>query len=321
MEAAVPQCRVRLSQRDHPAIHLLERRARVPRHRAAVFRLALAAKPLLVAVEHARHAGERHLQQHRKLHPLGFPAAEREEPAHIVAVEQVELGEEGVFVIAQQQGGHIRIEGLCVHRLLGKKPAAVAAEIVVHRGVEHVAAEIMRGIFPYLADDERIALRRLDGSAERAQETVVQLVRHVQPPAVHVKLSHPVRADVAEILPEEGVGGVRFRHIGDVRKAGIAGQLPGGRQARRLGQRVEAGIVPRSPPLFQHVAEEGMIAAHMIEYAVENDPDAERVRAADKIPEIVLGAHVRIDAIIIQRIVPVVRSRREDRVQVNAVEA
>ena len=101
----------------------------------------------------------------------------------------------------------------------------------------------------------------------------------------------------------------------------IAGQLPGGGQARRLRQRVEAGIVPRSPPLFQHVAEEGMIAAHMIEYAVENDPDAERVRAADKIPEIVLGAHVRIDAIIIQRIVPVVRSRREDRVQVNAVEA
>ena len=59
----------------------------------------------------------------------------------------------------------------------------------------------MGGVFPDLPDDDGIRLCRLYRGTERAEETVVQLVRHVQPPAVDVEFLYPVSSHIAEILP------------------------------------------------------------------------------------------------------------------------
>ena len=118
-----------------------------------------------------------------------------------MTVQQIQLGKQGVFPVAQQQSGNVGIEGFRIHRFLREKSAAIPAEIVIHRGIHHIPVQIMGGVFPDLPDDDGIRLCRLYRGAEGAEEAVVQLVRHVQPPAVDVKLPYPVDADVAEILP------------------------------------------------------------------------------------------------------------------------
>ena len=192
---------MRLAQGDQAAVDILQRVRFSPRHRLAVLAFAQAAKPLFVPVKHAGHTGEGHLQQHRQLHFVDIFPAQRQIPADVMAVQQIQLGKQGVFPVAQQKGGNIGIEGFRIHRFLREKSAAIPAEIVIHRGIHHIPVQIMGGVFPDLPDDDGIRLCRLYRGTEGAEEAVVQLVRHVQPPAVDVKLPYPVDADVAEILP------------------------------------------------------------------------------------------------------------------------
>ena len=128
----------------------------LPCHRLAVFLFTKTTKPLFISIKHTGHTGKGHLQQHRQFHFVYTPTAQRQITADIMAVQQIQLGIQGIFTIAKQKGGNICVKDFRADRFLSKKSAGVSAKVIIHSRIQHIAIQVMRRVFPNLSNDECI---------------------------------------------------------------------------------------------------------------------------------------------------------------------
>ena len=98
-------------------------------------------------------------------------------------------------------------------------------------------------IFPHLTDNQRIRFRRLDCCTESPQETIIQLIRNIQPPTVNIKLPNPVGTHITEVLAQIRICCIGFRHVGNIRETGILWIFVGFRDLWILWELIEARVV------------------------------------------------------------------------------
>ena len=153
------------------------------------------------------------------------------------------------------------------------------AEVVVHRGVEHVPAQpVPRGL-PHLADEQDVGIYGLYGAAEGPPEAVVHLAGHIEPPAVYAELLHPVPAHGAEIVPDLAVRRVQLRHHALIGVAGIRGVgLPVLRALHGEAQAVKPRAAARALLVLYHVLKGAEVPAAVVEHAVDYNADAPGVQ-------------------------------------------
>ena len=66
---------------------------------------------------------------------------------------------------------------------------------------------------PVLSDDEGLRVLGQYRLPERPEKPVGNLVRHIQPPAVHAKISHPVHCHTGEIAYNFRIARIQLWHI------------------------------------------------------------------------------------------------------------
>ena len=219
--------------------------------------------------------------------------------------------------------------------------------------VEPVAGEPLGRLVPDLADDVGL---RVDGAAAAAEllpeRLVADLGRHVQAPAVDAEAQpvlgdartgtrgppgssvlslgsagRPHHASVAQ-APDGLVAARVVGHAGDAARRGRrpdrsatdragTGRVP----SSAAGSRVEPVAVRRPAAVLQHVVERPEAAPGVVEHAVEHDPDAAGVRRVEQLAQGRVAAEQRVHLEVVVRVVAVVRRRREDRRQVQRVDA
>ena len=353
LELAVGEHRQRLSDGDGVAedIEAVTTPA-APREGRAVVRVAQALEAQLVAVVHARHARQRHLQQHgepqaahgkRRLalveaerlalglgHRVGVGcvAEHRVETLTVVAAQQVERAVERVarVVLAQllQAGG--QLVGTDMAADVVKKPCA---QRIVHHAVELLALEVLaelavgklvRRVLPHLADEHGVVLLGHRGGLDLGDELVGELVGHVHAPAARAgaqPFAHDAVLAAHELVERLAVVAVA-RHVLVAPPAGVGSVLIEGKPVgiRRLDA-VLVGLPCTGAGVVLVAVEVHRVAAAVVPHAVENHRDAHLGGLVAQAPEVLLGTQHRIDVQVVGRIVAVITLRLEDRVEVD----
>ena len=225
---------------------------------------------------------------------------------------------------AQHVGGvifrqrHHALAELCAVVL----PADIAqdrlAPRVVHHAVQlavckipppHAVGFLIGRVLPHLAEQDRLGVQLPDAPAQAEDERVRQLVDHVQPEAIRAQ-RQPIRGHAVRI-PDDVVH-IRRLELIDARKRRDAPPA-----------RVNIGIVLEREPaavggicVVDGTLKIRAAAADVGEYAVQHDPHAKLMRRGAQSGEIILRAEHRVDALIIIRVVAVIRPRHEDGVEI-----
>ena len=277
-----------------------------------------AGEPALVAVEEHRHAGMGEQEQRRQPEPTLIPAALGEEARNIVAVDEIELRLLYATPVAYQQ----LLDPL--HELPGAEPSAgkkvvdCKGEVIIHGRIELLSIEEGTGVIPDLSYEHCVGFECTDLAAEGAPKVVVNLVCHVQPPAVDVELPYPVQAHVYEVSSRLRIACVELGHAPDIGKALVIGQGGG-------AQREGLGIIPvpvaRALAVFDQVAEGEEVRAAVIKNAVEHEAHPALVAAGYQLPEVILAAETGVDLKVVDGVILVRAVGGKNRRQVDAVEA
>jgi len=303
--------------RDLPQLALQGLQA-IPGDGVAAGRLVAAGQAQLVAVVDARRAGQRHLAQRRQPERTGVFPGHGQEARRVVAAQQIKLGLHDLPVVERDRFLDLAGEAFRVQRHDLIRPVMQAAERlppevadgrageqVVHHRVELVAGQPAPGREPDLADDVRLRVGGLDPSPELPPElVVVDLLRHVQPPAVRAE-AHPVLRHTPDKLAHGGRPGVELGQGGQVppgRVIGLADAVGFDREVVE-GEPVQVGGM--LPALQGHVELEEA-ATGVVEHAVNHDADAARVGGVQQGAERLIPAQQRIDMTVIMGVVAVV---------------
>ena len=196
------------------------------------------------------------------------------------------------------------------------------AEIVVHRGIEHIAVQPVLGALPNFTDQETVRLCFFHCCAKSAPEGIVDLACHVQPPAVDIEFAHPVLAHVAKIADDLRVFGVRLGHHPLIAEA-LVGRVfvACGRTLHWELQPVEPVFVCRGFTLFDNVLKGKEVPSHMVKHTIDDHPHTQRVACAYQVAEILVCSKTGVDVEIVDQVVLVVFTCDENRVNINAVKA
>jgi hypothetical protein len=89
---------------------------------------------------------------------------------------------------------------------------------------------------------------------------------------------------------------------------------------KRVALNVEPIQIRRFLSVFQDMVERPEAAAGVVENAIQNDPDACRVSFIEQLAQGFVPAQQRIDLKVIKRMIAVIGSGREDRVQVQGID-
>ncbi len=297
--------------------------------------LLTAAQPDLVTVVDAGSAGVSHLEQDGELEGGLVATHQRDEAGHIVAVQEVELGQ-GDFMrvqVEQAVGSLHKPPGVQhfgvwqAHEALGHLPGDAPApekaqaqlgELVVHHRVELVPLEPALGLPGDLANQVCFGVGGLHHLAELLPEgVVVDLERDVQPPAVD-PLVDPVASDLHDKTADLGVAGVELGQGRQVVPAVIRGVACVGAQ----------GKVPHIPPVhiwgsgaqFQQVVELEETAAGVVEDTIQHDAHPPPVGLIQQGVERPVSAQDGIDPVIVVGVIAVVGGGLEDGVKVDGGE-
>ena len=353
LEVAIGEHRQRLADSDavaHDVEAVLAPAA--PREGPAVKGVAQALEAQLVAVIHARHARQRHLQQHgepqaahrqaglalgqlvrralRLAHGVGVGrvAQHGKEALAVVAAQQVQTAVERlarvVLVQLFQAGDELGGADAVAHEV--EKPGAHG---VVHHAVELLALEVLaqhpvgglvRRVLPDLADKHAVFLLGKNGVLDLGDELVGELVGHIHAPTrragAQPLADHAVLA-ADQLMVVLGVRAVR-RHVLVAPPAGVGAVVVESEPVRVLALLAVLVGLPRAWLLEVLVTVEvDGVAAAVVPHAVENNGDAHLGGLVAQAAERRLVAQHRIDAQVVGRVVAVVARRLEDRVEVD----
>ena len=190
-------------------------------------------------------------------------------------------------------------------------------EGIIHDPVVFVAAKPGVRIVPVFRDENDIRLRTLDLCPEPPPEHVGNFVRHVQTPAVDPVFFDPIFPDGDEIFLRGGRIRVNFGHIGTTRKMFVIPLF----RVRFIAADEKPVVILRFPALFDHIAENRVLFAAMVENGVEDNAHPARVRLGRKAAESLVAAKHGIDAEIVADVVFVVGTRLEYRREVQRIDA
>ena len=229
-------------------------------------------------------------------------AAEPAEALGIVAVERVIEPQRRFPRIEREHPVEPVIELRGRYPILCEPVRGGVPEEIVHRAVEPVGGEQPVRVRPRFAEQERFRVFLFDRVGEMLPELRGRFVRHIQPPAVDVKVAYPVLADRDEIIPRSGVRQIDLRHPFVVADAVVIFQLFVHREALRE----KPGGIAGAFAVSHHILKRRPVVPAVVEYAVEQHPQPELVGRADKLREIVLRAEGGVDVEIIHGVVLVV---------------
>ena len=222
-------------------------------------------------------------------------------------------------------GGDQAGAALLVHGVIqGVRPEegqARAREVVVHDRVELVALQPAVRVPPDFPDDVGVRVDGLHTAAELLPETVVvDLVGHVQPPAVDAE-PDPVLGDLPQELAHGGVVGIEFGQGAVAPPRGVIGRAGVVVGLQRPGVHVKPVLVSAVRPLFQQVVELKEAPAAVVEHAVQHHPDAPAVGLVDQVAQGLVAAQHGVDLVVVVRVVTVVTGGLKHRAEVNGVHA
>ena len=205
-----------------------------------------------------------------------------------------------------------------------------AAEHVVHDGIHLVAEQelapcavalLVARVLPDLADNERLGIFLLGGSAQVLHKLIRQLVGDVQSPAgiaqPHIFADNAVLAVDVFIEGRRGLNDLRQRIEAPpalVVVRPFVELVPS--EIRRILIAVSAALAISAGTVEIHT-----VRAGMGEYAVVDHMDTAFFRFGAEVFEILLGAEDRVDMGVIAGIVAVVGIRFKNRVEVDTAHA
>ena len=121
--------------------------------------------------------------------------------------------------------------------------------------------------------------------------------------------------NAGKILHHIRLAGIKFWHIVDKRKGKIIPPL------RRMGLRIDRPAVHAKPvvvaglrSLFQHILPERALCPAMIKYRIDHHAKSERMRLLNQRLQFFLRADIRLHAVVVDRVVPVVGIRPQNRI-------
>ena len=307
-------------------------------------RIGSAAHRKLVPVVDGRGARHGQLDQGRDPEQDRILAEDRHGARRIVAPEQVVLDRSCLGSVdgeVPDQGigecGTVQVHEIVPIVLLARGEAMVEmgsadetkdrhGERVIHQGIEAIAGQPFGRIDPDLADQIGLRVDRPDPGAElRPERRVLDVLRHVKPPSVDAEPG-PVLDDLHQVLADRRMLHAQLRQPGHVPPGSIA--TPAGFPAQVLVHQhapaavedivvqVEPVPVGRGAARFNDVLKRPEPPTGMVEDAIEDHPDAALVGAVQELAEGRVPAEQRVDRHEIAGVVPMVRGRGEDRVQV-----
>ena len=309
----------------------------VPGHGAAAVGVGTAGQPDLVAVVQAggTHIGE--------LEGQGQPvrrvvaAHHADEAGSVVAVEQVHLGLHDLGGVQLRHLQHPPGKGRSIQRLdmpgaaglvhavvQGTRPEVGQAgpgEGIVHHRVELVSGQPAPRVAPDLAHDVGVGIDGLHAPPELLPEgVVVDLVGHVQPPAIDTKL-HPAFGHPPQELAHRLGTRIELgqRPVAPPRRVVGGPGVVVGRERKRPGvEPVQVGAVLA---LLQQVAELKEAARGVVEYPVQHHLHAAPVRRVNQLAQRVVAAQHRVHHRVVVGVVAVVAGRLKHRAQVQGIHA
>ena len=247
--------------------------------------------------------------QHVHLDQRDRPRVERQHSFDLVAERAAPQRPE-----AEAAGPVLLGEGLAA-----EEAEADAGEEVVHHGVRLVATQPPMGLVPDFAHDVRLGVRGLDSPPKLAPElVVVNLRRHIEPPAVNPELD-PILGHAPEELAHSRRGGVELGQRGEAPPALIVRLLAAVGPQRPTLHR-EPVQVGRIGAVFQDVVELKEAAAGVVEDAIQDHANAAGVRGIEQRAECRVAAEHRVHLVVVVRVIAMVRPRPEDRVEVDGVD-
>ena len=287
----------------------------LPRHAPAAIRVRAAAHPQLIAIVDDRHARVRHLEKRRRAHAAHPVCAAGEHPLRVVAGQEAPHGVLNLLRIEHHRAVNARVKLRQAPALLGKELPNRIGKHVVHRPVKHIAqgAPLAR-IIPALGNEDGLRVLLQHRPAELTPEIGPDLGRHIQPPAIHMRLLQPVAAHLQEICRAFGVLHVQLGHI---RPVLTKRHIP----ARILFPKEKPIVIPGGPPVLQRILKRRKPQPAMIEHAVEHNAHPLLMQRVGKRAQILRGAQKRVDLVVVKRIIAVRRVRKEDRGHVHHAHA
>ncbi|MNJ32018.1 hypothetical protein D3C77_266730 [compost metagenome] len=279
----------------------------------------LAVEADLIPVVDAGRSLKGQLEQHCQLHQLLITAAQRQQPDGIVAAQQIErrLGD------LLREAGQLGVDALGklngVGASSGEEIKQDVGERVIHHGVELVALKPRHCIMHNFPEQVGVRVHLLNLAAELAPKLAVHLIGHVQPPAIQSQLANPISADLQQIGLDLFIARVQLRHNrleaegGIVRDAVLHHERP-------LFDMEPVGIAGGRAVLL-HIYKGRKRVPAMVEYAVQQYPNAPGVTGVDQFLQLFVRAEMRVDKHIIACVIFVIGCRSEQRIEINRVDS
>ena len=261
-------------------------------------RLALLAE-LVPIVEAGYAAAEDHGRDGERVVRVGVVEA-AVDPHLVVVAQKVEHGEVSVHVLVAA----VRVRQLPVVVVVERGPQRLG-QLVVGAAVQQPGAHVGVVVAVHeLAEQRAVGLGGSARLVELPPKVRRHLVRDIEPPPVDVRplgrhpepaAVHDVRAHVRVLVVQLGQTHVAFP-TRDLRAA--AGKLP----------RAPVPVpVLRLPPVPHHVLRREVIAAGVVEHAVDDHPNPQTVARVHHGPESLHGSEPRVQLEVIRGVVPVAK--------------
>ena len=249
----------------------------------------------------------------------------------VVDAEQLDEAARERWTVERSQVLPVFVMGVDGHHIeprTADEPEDRLRQRVVHQRIEPVAGHPFGRRLPDLADEVGVGPHGATALAERRPERrVVDLGRHVKPPAVDAE-SQPVLTDRQQVLAHVVVARVQLRQRGQAPPRLVAEPGPARRVARRIWQGVapsgenlrvemEPVAVRRRGTVLEDVVERPEAPPRVVEDAIEDDPHAPLVGDVEQLAKGTVPAQQRIDMEVVVRVVAMVRRRLEDRREID----
>ena len=181
-------------------------------------------------------------------------------------------------------------------------------------------ADLVGGVFPDFAEQQRIGLFGEHGLFDLGQEVVGKLVGHVQSPAVGTGAqpfaNHAVLAQ--ELLAHQLGALIDGGHVAHAPPAVIRTVFM---EVKRIAPRRVLALPSTDAGIIAVAVKVDRIVARVVEDAVQDDRNAELLGRLAQLRKVLLGAQNRVDLGVIGRVVAVVARGLKDGVEVDGRKA
>ena len=181
-------------------------------------------------------------------------------------------------------------------------------------------ADLVGGVFPDLAEQQRVGLLGEHGLFNLGQEVVGKLVGHVQTPAMGASAQpfadHAVLAQ--EPLAHQFGALIDGGHVANAPPAVIRAVLM---EVKRIAPRRVLALPRTDTGIVTVAVKVDRIVACVVEDAVQDDGDAQLLGCLAQLGKVLLGAQDRVDLGVVGRVVAVVARGLKDRVEVDGRKA